>query len=301
MKSKFYTVLGLFMPFLAVSQTMTDGVFMSKKTFCGGIVQQQDRFSEYWEGTTLRINRNMGTMKGNMTGAMGSYGITTRLNLLASVPYIATKATAGTSSGFSGLQDLTLALKYNLYDTKNFTFIASVGGSLPLTDYVAHHPFAIGTQSKTVFGRTIVRFLNEKGWTATANAAYTLRSNIEIDAHNYYTDRNINSNEVFVPNLLQFGARGGYYTYRFAAEALLEHSAAQGGFDIRRNDVMFPAANRQIGTRVGIFTSYRIKPLGDLQVVASVMQTVAGRNVGKALSVGGGLMYIIESKKKKND
>lgn len=297
MKMKFLFIYLFLMPLMLVAQNMTDGIFMSKKMLCGGIWQQQDRFSSYWEGTTLRTNRNMGTMIGNMTAAMFNYGITNRFNVLASAPYVSTKATAGVNSGFADLQDFTVALKYKALQTKDISIITILGTSFPMTNYVAHHPFAIGTQSKTLFGRAMVHYLHDKGWTATVHTTYVMRANITIDAQNYFTDRNINSNEVAVPNLFQIGARAGYYTHRFAAEALLEHTAAQSGFDIRRNDVMFPAANRQIATRVGVFTSYRIKYLDDLQVVFNVMQTLSGRNVGKAISIGGGLMYILDFRK----
>lgn len=297
MKIKILWLCWIAMPLSLFAQTLTDGIFMSKNMLCGGVWQQQDRFSEYWEGTTLRTNRNMGTMVGNMTALMLNYGITNRFNVLVAAPFMSTKATAGVNAGFSGLQDLTLGLKYKALQINDIALIGMVGTSFPMTNYVAHHPFAIGTQSKTLFGRVMLHYLHDKGWTAAAYANYVLRSKITIDATNYFTDRNINSNEVAVPNLFQAGARVGYYTHRLAAEVLGEYSAAQSGFDIRKNDVMFPAANQQIGARVGAFLSYRIKRLDDLQIVFSIMQTVSGRNVGKATSIGGGLMYILDFNK----
>ena len=55
----------------------------------------------------------------------------------------------------------------------------------------------------------MVHYLNDAGITATAFGTYTLRSNIKIDATNYYTDKNVNSNEVAVPNVVQVGGRAG--------------------------------------------------------------------------------------------
>jgi hypothetical protein len=284
------------LPIWVTAQTMTDGIFMPKKAFCGGVMLTQDRFDQYWEGTTLRSNANMGTMSMTATGVMGNYGVTDRLNIIASLPYVTTKANAGVMAGMAGIQDLTVALKYNALKINHFDFIASVGGSLPLSDYAAAYPLAIGTRSKSVFGRGIVHYLHPKGWTMTAQAAYILRGNITIDQSNYYTDRNIFSNEVRMDNVFQAGVRGGFYTYRWAAELMLDRSAVQGGFDIRRNDMMFPA-NRQESTRLGLIAFYRVKSLRDLQVVGTAAYTLAGRNVGKALSFGGGLMMAFNYKK----
>ena len=288
------------LPFFTKAQSLNDGIFMPKKSFCGGIMLIQDQFKDYWEGTTKRDNANMGTMTMQAIGVMGTYGICDKFNIVATLPYIKTKASAGPMSGWSGIQDLNLGLKYNVFKTNNLDLIAIAGGSLPLSNYVAQHPFAIGTQSKMLYGRAMIHFLNEKGWTAMAQSTYTLRGNIKIDATNYYTDKNVNSNEVAVSDVWQVGAKAGFYSYRFELQGTFERSKTLGGFDVRRNDVMFPAANRQEATRVGFITSYRIKPLADVQVIVSGAYTVAGRNVGQATSWVVGLTKAVNFKKEDN-
>lgn len=294
---RIYALVFAALPMLATAQTLTDGIFMPKKFLCGGFSYGKDKFNEYWEGTKLRSNANMGNMSMQAVAIMANYGITDKLNVIAMAPYVKTKADAGVMAPMSGVQDLTLALKYNALKIKDFDFIAIAGTSLPLTNYVAAYPLAIGTQSKTVFGRGMVHFLNEKGWTFNAQATYILRSNIEIDATNYYTDRNVYSNEVRMDDVFQAGLRAGYYSFRWAAEATFDQSKVLGGFDIRRNDMMFPA-NKQEMTRIGFMGSYRIKPLKDLQIVANVAYTLSGRNVGKALSTGVGAFMVLNFNKK---
>ena len=242
----------------------------------------------------------MGTMTMQAVGIMANYGITDKLNVIASVPYIKTKASAGVMAGWSGIQDLTLGLKYNVLKMKNLDIVAIAAGSLPTTNYVAQHPFAIGTQCKMLYGRGMVHYLSDRGLTATAHGSYTLRSNIKIDATNYYTDKNVNSNEVAVSNAWQIGARAGFYSYRWALEGTIERAATTGGFDIRRNDMMFPAANRQEATRIGFAASYRIKQIKDIQIVVDGAYTLAGRNVGQATSWAVGLAKAFDFKKKED-
>jgi Putative MetA-pathway of phenol degradation len=297
---RIYAMAFALLPLFATAQMLTDGIFMPKKSICGGVMLMQDKFDEYWEGTKLRTNANMGTMSMTAIAAMATYGITDRLNVSISAPYIKTKADAGVMTEMSGVQDLTLGLKYNILKIKDLAVNAIAGGSLPLSNYVAAYPLAIGTQSKTLFGRGMVHYLHQKGWTFSAQATYILRSNITIDQTNYYTDQNVFSNKVEMDNIFQAGVRGGFYSYRWATEVTFDQSKVLGGFDIRRNDMMFPA-NKQEATRLGLLASYRIKPLHDLQVVGNVAYTLSGRNVGKALTLGVGLMMAFDFKKKEAD
>ena len=64
----------------------------------GGAVGEHDRWDEYWEGTLLRENLNVGTVTTKTLGWMGTYGVTDRLNVIAMAPYVWTKASGGTRS-----------------------------------------------------------------------------------------------------------------------------------------------------------------------------------------------------------
>jgi Putative MetA-pathway of phenol degradation len=293
-------ILCAFLPVLLQAQTLNDGIYMPKNNFCGGFLLMQDKFENYWEGTTQRNNLNMGTMTMKGIGAMANYGISDNLNIIASLPYFKTQASGGVMAGMSGFQDLTVALKYKALKMNDLSANIIIGGTMPVTNYVAAYPLAIGNQSKTAFGRAMLHYLNPKGFTATAQGTYMLRSNIKIDASNYYTDKNIFSNEVAIADVANFSFRTGYYTHRIAGEAYIEQTKTLGGFDIRRNDMMFPAANKMIATRVGFTGFYRIKPLHDLQVVANVAYTLSGRNVGQATSAALGFMMAFDWRKKEN-
>ncbi|MEY4934971.1 MAG: hypothetical protein RIS64_1330 [Bacteroidota bacterium] len=283
---------------VAQAQNFTDGILMPKHTICAGALAVQDQFDNYWEGATKRINQNMGVMKMQGMVPMVNYGITDKLNILAMLPYLRTSASAGVMSGWSGFQDMTIGLKYKALKINDFELIGTLSGTLPSNNYVAGHPLAIGNQCKAVIGRAILHYLHPKGWTATAQGGYIARSNIKIDATNYFTTQVVNSNEVAMADQSHYSLRAGYYTYRFGIEAIGEQLTTHGGFDIRRNDMMFPS-NKMDATRIGVITHYRIKPLKDLHLVANMAYTLDGRNVGQALTTQIGAFIAFDFKNKK--
>src|SRR5450755_3027129 len=84
---------------LAKAQTVDDAIMMSKKQWCNGITYMYSSWNKYWEGTTKRTNLNMGTVTTQSLMLMSNYGITDKLNLLVTVPYVWTHASAGTLHG----------------------------------------------------------------------------------------------------------------------------------------------------------------------------------------------------------
>lgn len=289
-------------PGVSDAQSLSDGIFMNKKFLCVGAFYTHDAWDEYWEGTLLRSNGNIGTLTTQNVMLGLNYGILDRLNVMVMAPYVWTEASAGTLAPQKGIQDLTLGLKYNIvaFDAigGRLSLQAAAGGSVPLTNYVAdYQPLAIGLRSKTLFGRGIVHYAAENHLTFLLSGAYTLRSNIKIDRQSYYTTEQIYSNEVEMPNAAQLAFRGGYYSYRWGAELLAEQNMTLGGFDIRRQDMPFPSNNMD-ATRVGFVGFYRFPFLGDLQLLGQVNQTVAGRNMGKSLSWTVGLTKFLDFNKK---
>ena len=69
-------------------------------------------------------------------GVMGNYGISRKLNALFSVPYVKTKASAGTLHGMDGIQDLSLFLKWRPFQKKlgdgRLSLFGIAGVSFPL-------------------------------------------------------------------------------------------------------------------------------------------------------------------------
>ena len=94
------------------AQTDIDALMMAKNNFCVGGTYSHSSWENYWEGTLKRDNQNLGKVSTNMFSIMGNYGITNKLNVLFGLPYITTKASAGTLHGSNGIQDFSAWLKW---------------------------------------------------------------------------------------------------------------------------------------------------------------------------------------------
>lgn len=294
---------GLFIlaSFIATAQTDMDAIMMEKNAFCVGPMYAYSSWKDYWEGTLKRDNENLGTVSTQMIGLMGNYGISRKLNALFSVPYVKTKASAGTLHGMEGIQDLSLFLKWRPYQKKlgdgQLSLFGIAGFSIPLSDYVADFlPLSIGLQSKTASARVMADYLWGNLF-ATGSATYVLRDNIKIDRESYYTTEMHLTNEVEMPDAMNYNFRAGFRNQRWIAEAVLNIWNTLGGFDITRNNMPFPS-NEMDATTAGVNLKYVLPPLPQLSIVAGGMYTVGGRNVGQATTVYGSFFYVFDFSKK---
>jgi len=167
------------------AQTDADAIMMVKKNFCVGGMYDYSSWKNYWEGTLKRNNQNLGTVSTQMVGIMGTYGISKKLNVLFGVPYVQTKASAGTLHGQKGLQDLSLWVKWMPFEKQvgNGTLsLFGIGGfSFPTTNYVADFlPLSIGLHSKNLTLRVMADY-QLGNFFVTASGSYVVRSNIKID------------------------------------------------------------------------------------------------------------------------
>ncbi len=289
-------ILSCLLSFPCFAQTEIDGILMSKKMFCAGVVAQRQQWDEYWEGTLKRTNLNLGTVSASSLTLMGNYGITSKINVIAQIPYIKTNASAGQLAGQKGFQDASLSVKWNFAKQKikkaELKQFLVAGGSLPVSDYTADlMPLSIGQKSKTLMVRWLADYQLKK-FTVTGGASYLRRSNVFLDRNTYFTTTQHYTNEVKMPNALYFNFRTGYRSNKLIAELIAENWTTLGGFDISKNNMPF-VSNEMNATRVGIYTKYTLPFLKNLSVLGQAMQTVAGRNVGEALSYGGGVFYIV--------
>lgn len=284
------------------AQTDADAIMMTKNNFCTGAMYNYSSWKNYREGTFKRDNANLGTVSTKMIGIMGNYGISDKLNVLFSIPYVQTKASAGTLHGLKGVQDLSLWIKWNPYEKKlgpgTLSLYGIAGYSFPVTNYVADYlPLSIGLRSKNLSIRVMTDY-QVGDWFATASATYVYRSNITIDRNSYYTTEMHYTNEVEMPDAMQYNFRTGLRNDRFIAEAVLSNWTTQGGFDITKNNMPFPS-NKMNMTAVGVNGKYNVKAVAGLSVIGGGNYTIAGRNVGQRTSIYGGVFYVLDFNKKK--
>ncbi len=286
----------------AHAQTDADAIMMAKDNFCVGGMYSYSSWKNYWEGTLKRDNQNLGTVSTQMIGVMGNYGISSKLNLLFGLPYVQTKATAGTLHGQKGIQDASIWLKYMPVEKeigKGTLSVYGVGGvSIPTTSYeVDYLPLSIGLHSTNLTLRAMVDY-QVSSFFATVSGSYVIRSNVTIDRNAYYTTEMHYTNKVYMPNAAEFNLRLGYRTDRMIAEALLGNWTTLGGFDITRNNMPFPS-NKMNSTAAGINIKYNVAAVNGLSLIANGSYVVAGRNVGQATTFGGGIFYIVSFRKHK--
>lgn len=284
------------------SQTPTDGFSMSKGEICLVAGYGQSKWDQYWEGTLLRKNENLGTFNSKMIMPMLGYGLSNRLNLFASLPHISTSSTAGYMTGKKGWQDLSIDAKYKLVKKQGkagtfYTFLTA-GFSLPASNYVPDHlPFSIGLGAKTLSGRVIAHYEHKSHLFATVQTGYTLKSNIKVDRQSYYNEGQVNSNEMPVPNVWDGAVRLGFNNKRLRVDVHYNWMYSTSGSDIRWNDMPYPF-NQMNAQTVGVQGLFWIPGVKGLAIHGNVDQVVNGRNVGKAFMWGTGVQYVFNPFKK---
>ena len=279
------------------SQTATDGLMMPARNYCTGFMFSQDKWNEYWEGSLRRNNGNIGSITTQAVTYTGNYGISDRTNAIVMLPFISTRAGAGTMQPMSGIQDLSLALKHQLMvtgsdSTDRFRVFAVASGSIPISDYTPDYlPLSIGLQSKTLQGRLTFNYTHRSGFYANVSGGYTVRGNVTLDRPSYYTDGQLYlTNEVRMPSVADVYAGVGYIRNGLETKVSWIRQSTLGGGDIRRQDMPF-CSNRMDFSRVEALVMYYLPKARRVALRASVTQTVAGRNVGASTTILGGVLY----------
>lgn len=281
---------------VAMAQMPHDAIYMPKKSFCVAVTASQSQWNEYWENELKRENFNIGTHTTQMVMPMVAIGITDNLNLLAGIPYVTTKTSAGSLMGQSGIQDLSGFLKYKVFDLKGLALHGVIGGSIPVGNYVPDFlPMSIGLQSKTATGRVIVSYQHKSGVYFTGHGSYNYRSIVKIDKDSYLAnDKFYYTNKVEIPNSTDARLALGYYKKGIQLEAFTEMVNCIGGDNIRRNDMPFPT-NAMNAKMYGAYAKFQPKTLGFNARYATCYE---GKNVGQNTMISVGVMYNFKNKSK---
>ena len=301
---KIIFILTIFLTTQAFAQTEIDGLMMKKKYFCVGVTAGTSTWKNYWEGNFKRDNLNLGKVSSNNIMVNGNYGITTKLNVIFTVPYIKTKASAGQLAGQKGLQDLSLYVKWVAKEKQIKKAILKgiiIGGvSVPLTNYTPDLlPLSIGLKSKTTSIRAMADY-QKNNWFGTASATYFYRGNVKLDRNTYYTTRLHYSNMVNMPSACNFNIRGGYRSETWIIEAIANKWVTNAGFDITKNNMPF-VSNKMNATSIGFHVKYETNFVDGLSFVTDGITTITGRNVGQTKGFTLGAFYIMDFTKKKKE
>jgi hypothetical protein len=281
----------------ARAQTVDDGIMLAKGTLFAGQVYTHDDWTDYWEGALKRSNGNIGTLTTQSNHWFGNYALTDRLNVIASLPYVWTRASQGVLHEMHGVQDLTLAGKYSFWEVPNSPMgsikaIGVLAGSVPLGDYTPDfQPLSIGSASKRVTGRAVFTVQTASGVFVDATTGYTWRAHVTLDRPYYFTMGQLFfTDEVSMPDIADVGVTAGYNKHGLKAQGMLITQRTRGGGDIRRQDMPF-VSNRMNFSKGGGLVMYEIPKLGGVAGMVSYLYTFEGRNVGQSTTMSAGLMY----------
>lgn len=281
----------------AAAQTVDDGLLVQPRQLRTAIEYGRERWSEYWEGTLRRTNDNIGTLTTTSATWMSTYGVTDRLSVVATLPYVWTHASEGVLAGQRGRQDLTVAAKYRVLQARvagraTFGVLAVAGAGAPTSNYTPDLlPLSIGLGSRRAIGRAALHLADRSGFFLDGSAGRAWRSTVRLDRSAYYTDgRLIESNEVAMPDVVDYAVGAGYQGRRLCLPVMFTAQRTLGGGDIRRQDMPF-VSNRMNFTRLQARAMYTVPGLSGFGVQAGAARTLSGRNVGRSTALSGGVTY----------
>jgi hypothetical protein len=283
----------------AAAQTPADGFMMPKRSASIGVLYAQDSWDHYWEGTLKRTNGNIGTITTRSVTWVGGYGISDRLGVIATLPYIWTHASQGVLSDASGLQDLTVAAKFKLLSTGStggqaFSAFLVGAAALPMGHYTPDFmPLSIGTSGSRASARLTLNYDAASKWFASASSAYTFCSNVRLNRGSYFTDGQLYmTNEVAMPNVLENTVSAGYHGARLQIPVSIMQQRTLGGGDIRRQDVPF-VSNRMDFVRLEGALMYALPVPSNLSIRVGAAHVLTGRNVGQSTTFTTGVFHAL--------
>jgi hypothetical protein len=279
------------------AQTVDDGIMLGRGELQAGSVYAYDTWDEYWEGTLKRRNGNIGRITTQTNVFTANYALRNRVNVIANVPYVWTRASQGVLHGSRGIQDLGITVKWKPVEKEatragTLRAVIAVSGGLPLTDYnVELLPLSIGLHSRRLAGRGTLHLQSARGWFTAASAAYAIRGHVKLDRPYFFTDGEFTmSDHVDMPNNADYMLSGGYMRTGLMLAAFYGHQNTLGGGDIRKQDMPF-VSNRMNMQRVGGMSIIPVPRAPNFAVQLGVAHTLHGRNVGQGTTVTTGLLY----------
>ena len=279
------------------AQAADDGIVMPRKTLSAGLIYGHESWDEYWEGDLRRTNENLGTVTTQSLSVVGHYGLTDRLTLVGMLPYVWTQASQGTLHGLRGVQDLSVAAKYQLLTTpftKLGTLSALVVGAagIPASDYTPDFlPLSIGLGSRSASTRLTLHFQSHGDWFLHGTAARTWRDQVRLDRVSYYTDGQLYlTDRVAMPGVFDWKVSTGFRKKRVYIPVSLVQQRTLGGGDIRRQDMPF-VSNRMDFTKAEASVMYGLTVPTDFAVQLGASTTLDGRNVGRATALTFGAFH----------
>ena len=248
---------------LSIAQTPLDGLMMPKGEICLAIVYENTTWDRYWEGSTIRVNQNIGTFTKHMGMPMLVGGITDKVNVILSLPYVKTAASAGQLTGAEGIQDFGISVKALLLEKSigkgKLTGFSNLSLSTPASNYLSDYmPFSLGFGANELGIRAIGKYELDKGPYFRASYSYLHRGVTEAERDFYFADQDAYyTAKMDVPNafLGQVTIGSWMFKKKLRVEASLTAIKSTSGDDIRVYSMPQPT-NKVDFNRVEGFAQY---------------------------------------------
>ncbi len=288
--------LGIFT--IAHAQTPLDGLMMPKGEICIALQYEQGTWDRYWEGTSVRVNQNIGTFTRQMGMPMIVGGITDKVNVILSLPYVKIGASGGQMAGVQGIQDFGISVKALFLEKTigkgKLTGFSNLSFSTPASTYLSDYmPFSLGFGANELGIRAIGKYELDKGPYFRASYSYLNRGITEAERDFYYADGAYYTSKMDVPNAFfgQVTLGSWMFKKKLRVEASLTTLQSTSGDDIRVYSMPQPT-NKVDFDRIEGFAQYYFKNDGrGFGLIASYQKAISGRNMGKFSGYGFGLTY----------
>lgn len=278
----------------ANAQGLVDGFFAKKGDATVSLSYSYSEFDAFYVGADkvdgVPVHNEITQ---NIYNLYANYGITDKLTAIVNLPYISAEGN-GAADPFngeteqSGLQDISIALKYALYKealkTGSMTYFTALSGTYAL-DYEPNGILSIGNGAPSADVKLGMHYKNNNGFFGTVALGYTVRGN---------ADNNFNvgdGSDFNAPNSANALIKLGYASSKIYVDAW---------FDAQNTSNK--AVNISDATFVGNFPETRVnysRVGGDVYVPltsafglsAGINTLVDGTNIGDSTTYTGGIIY----------
>lgn len=214
-------------------------------------------YDEFWVGETKVSDPGVGEVEIDSISVWTQWGLLDDLAIVANLPYI--DASSDGLGGFedSGLQDLSVLLKYRFLSSGPHSLVGGAGVRTAVQDYEANLPVDLGDNTTDVMLRLVYQFHNQNFY-ISQQVGYDFRSDEAPDDVPLYTEIGFTTGRV---------TWGGYYSQLIAND----------GTDIGDPGFTFPS-NQEEYSKAGAKLYARLTDRFGLS--ATYFATLDGRNTG---------------------
>ncbi|MDX6747069.1 hypothetical protein SHK09_09730 [Polaribacter sp. PL03] len=283
-------VFGLLVTIQTNAQGLIDGFTPKKGALSVTASYTSSNFEEFYAGKTkLDAVPAHGKITQNIFSLYAKYGISNKLSVIASIPYISAEGN-GVADPVNGtteqndLQDISIALKYKAYSVNfekgNLDLITALGVDIP-TGYEPNGILSLGSGAVSTNLTAGLHLQTNSGFFTSFLNTYHIRGK---------ADNNGGGDKFDVPNAYYSSGKVGYASSLFYVEGWVDYLSSSDGVDIGASNFTgnFPETKVEY-TRVGATIYKNVIP--ELGVSLGFGKVVDGRNLGNSTNYSVGLTY----------